>query len=131
MTILDVKFPSTDGLVVARLKVVLASWNPVTVQPLLPATKTLRMVTARNDSGPQDSVIARSRYGFNHWAETRVIAEQMALDAMAGMRRVSGASTDSFSGPFEIPDETPFVVGGKSLSHYYWACRVSARGTNA
>lgn len=130
MTILDVRFPSTDGMVVVRLKEALQSWAPVTIQPLLPASKTRRMVTARNDSGPQDGVMARNRYGFNVWADSRVDAEAMALDAMAGMRRVEGASTDQFTGPFEIPDDVPFVVGGKSLSHYYWACRVSVRAVN-
>ena len=131
MTILDIKFPSTDGAVVARLKAVLSAHNPVTVQPLLPATKTKRMVTVRNDSGPQTGVLARNRYGINHWAETRALAEQMALDAMAGMRRVPGMVVDEFSGPYEIPDEVPYVVAGATLSHYYWTCRVSARGTNS
>ena len=124
----------TDGAVVAALKTGLSGWAPLTVQPKLPATPARRMVTVRNESGPQEGVQSRRRYGINVWADSSVDAEKIALDAMSVLRGLPNGkpitATDQFSGPFEIEDETPYIVVGKNLTHFYFTFRLSARATN-
>lgn len=133
------RFPITDGLVVAGLKAGLTAWSPVTVRGKLPAGNaadpfTRRMVTVRNDSGPQESVLSRRRYGINVWADSSTDAENIAHDAMAVLRQLPTGqpitTTDQFSGPYEIPEDVPLVVGSKNLTHYYFAFRLSVRATN-
>jgi len=132
-------FPSTTGVLCSVLRAGLtasavAHAIGVTVQPKLPATKTARMVTVRDDSGPDDGSQTRRRYGFNVWADTPVDAENLALLCMAILRDCADGQpitvTDSFSGPFDVPTETPHNVGGKNLTNYFFACRITARGTN-
>lgn len=132
----EVKFPVTDGTIVTAIRTALTvSWSTgLTVQRKLPATLTNRMVTVRNDSGPQDRQSLR-RYGINVWADDSLEAEQIALDAMAGLRSLAGtgaiAAADQFSGPFEIDDDPPFTVSGESLTHFYFTFRATVRGTRA
>lgn len=131
-------FPSTTGTVVLAFRTGLtASGLPyatgVTVQPELPAAKTIRMVTVRDDSGPDDGAQTRRRQGVNVWAEDSVTAENLALLLMAIARNMPNGqpitATDQFSGPFRIDDETPVVVASKPLEHYYFTFRLSARGS--
>lgn len=130
----DVEFPISDGVVVAALRagLIAKGWGSgLTVARKLPDTKTRRMVTVRNDSGPQDEGVSRRRYGFNFWADDSSDAENMALDGMSVLRLLPGgivAATDGFSGPFEVEDDPQYVVAGKNLFHQYATCRVSIRG---
>lgn len=135
----DLIFPSSVGLVCAGFRASLiasdASYaDAVTVQPKLPDTRTLRMVTVRDDSGPDDGVQSRRRYGINVWAESSVVAESVALLLMAVARNLPDGdpitATDSFAGPFEVDDgdDPPIVVGSTRLSHYYFTFRLSVRG---
>jgi len=132
-------FPSTTGPLCAVLRTgltasLLAYSSGVTVQPKLPATKTARMVTVRDDSGPDDGVQTRRRYGFNVWADSSVDAENLALLCMAILRGCADGqpitATDSFSGPYEIQTDAPYSVGGKDLTNYFFSARISARGSN-
>lgn len=132
-------YPSTTGALCAVLRTGLtASALPyssgVTTQPKLPATLTARMVTVRDDSGPDDGVQSRRRYGFNVWAATSPDAENLALLCMAILRGGADGNPitalDTFSGPYEIPTGTPYNVGGKNLTNYFFTCRVTARGSN-
>lgn len=142
-SVLEVEFPITTGLVVAGFKSALeASSRPYTtdvkVQPKLPAAnlRSVRMVTVRDDSGPDDGTQSRRRKGVNVWAETSSIAEHLALFLMAAARSLPDGKpvtqTDQFSGPFEVVDEGSDLlnVGGATLVHYFFAFRVSVRGTN-
>ncbi len=141
MLIAPVKFPITDKAVVDAIRVTLTpTWSSgLLVQRKKPAgttadPNTRRMVTVRNDSGPQDLLRSQRRYGINVWADVSVDAEKIALDAMAGLRTLRGDGivlTDSFNGPFEIEDEPPLVVGGKPLYHFYFTCRVAVRGSHS
>lgn len=132
---LPIRFPISDGIVVAGLRAILSGWSPISVTGKLPATKVRRMVTVRNDSGPQDGVQSRRRYGVNVWADSPVEAENIALDAMAGLRILPDGApitrTSNFTGPFEIDDEVPMSVGGKTLTHFYFTLQVSVRGSAA
>lgn len=137
-------FPSTVGLVCAVLRTGLGGvftdeftdefGNPVTVQPDLPSKKTGYMVTVRDDSGPDDGVQTRRRHGVNVWADSAVGAENLALFCMALMRSCADGKpitlVDQLAGPFRVDDDPQLTVGKKNLSHYFFTCRVSARGSN-
>jgi len=129
----DIRFPISDGVVVTALRAGLSVEWAALVQPKLPTDKVRRMVTVRNDSGPQDGRSSRRRYGVNVWADSSVDAENMALDAMSVCRLIADGTpitaTDSFSGPFEIPDDPAYVVGDKNLTHYYFTFRASVKGS--
>lgn len=131
---LNVKFASSDLKVITVLHTGLASWSNLTVARKLPAIgdMTRRMITIRNDSGPVEGVQSRRRYGINGWADSSLDAENLLLDAMAILQVCADGNpitlTDQFSGPYEIDEETPYVVGGKPLYHFYATCRISVRG---
>lgn len=129
----DIRFPITDGLIVTALRAGLTTEWAATVQPKLPDTKVRRMVTVRNDSGPQDGRSSRQRFGVNLWADSAVDALNMALDAMSLCRLLADGTpitaTDSFAGPFEIEDDPAYVVGNKNLTHYYFTFRASSKGS--
>lgn len=134
-----VLFPSTTGKVCAVLRAgFVASGKDfatgVTTQPKLPATKTKRMVTVDDNSGPDDGPQTRRRQGVNVWAEDAVTAEALALLAMAILRNCADGkpitATDSFTGPYEVADDPKYVVANKELSHYFFAFRLTARGSS-
>lgn len=136
MLVYNVKFGTTDGLVVTKIRSSLSAFaSGLTVQRTLPETKTRRMATVRNDSGPENGTLSFRRYGVNVWADSSTDAENMAHVAMAGLRTLPGTdsikSTDSFSGPFEVEEDVPIVVGGKTLTHFYFAFRLAAKGVQA
>lgn len=132
-------FPSTTGKMCAVLRAGLVAAavpysSGVTVQPELPAPLTRRMVTVRDDSGPDDGVQSRRRHGFNVWADSPVDAENLALLCMAILRNAADGKpitlVDQLSGPYRVPTDTAYVVGGKELTNYFFTARVSVRGSN-
>jgi hypothetical protein len=138
----NITFPSTTGLVVSRFKAALASTSQphmsnVRVQPKLSpeGSRSTRMVTVRDDSGPDNGPMTRRRYGVNVWAEDSVTTEKLALYLMAVARIVPDGkpitSTDSFSGPFEVIDtETDLLtVDDQTLTHFFFTFRLTARGS--
>jgi hypothetical protein len=138
----NILFPITTGLVVSRFKMALASASEpytsnVKIRPKLPpdGKRSTRMVTVRDDSGPDHGMLTRRRYGVNVWAEDSVMTEKLALYLMAVARVMPDGkpitSTDSFSGPFEIIDTGTdlFTVNEKTLTHFFFTFRLSARGT--
>lgn len=134
--IADVRFPVTDGLLVSHTRTHLIATGfgtGLTVQRKLPDTKTRRMVTFRNDSGPQDLTRSLRRYGINGWSDDSLDAEKMLIEVMAGLRLLPGVGaikfTDSFTGPFEIDDDPPITVGNQNLTHFYCALRVGVKGS--
>ena len=128
-----VRFPISDGEVVAALKAALTGWSGLTVQPKLPATMTKRVATVRNDSGPQELSRASRRYGINVWADSSVDAENMALDAMEGLTELADGSpflsVGSFTGPFEIPDDPAYTFGSTSMTHFYFTFQGTVKGS--
>lgn len=142
-SVLEVEFPITTGLVVAGFKAALTDSDrpyasAVKVQPKLPpdGQRALRMVTVRDDSGPDDGTQTRRRQGVNVWAETSVYAEHLALFLMAAGRSLPNGrpitATDQFSGPYEVTDDATdlLIVNGVTLSHFFFTFRLTARGTN-
>jgi len=128
-----VRFPISDGEVVSALKAALSSWSGLTVQPKLPTTMPKRMITVRNDSGPQELSRASRRYGINVWADSSVDAENMALDAMEALTGLPDGSpflsVGSFTGPFEIPDDPAYTFGTTSMTHFYFAFQGTVKGS--
>lgn len=132
-----IEFPISTGLIVSRVKSALqASSNPVsssvTVAGRLPdePKRAARMVTFRDDSGPREGVLARRRYGVNVYAETAVNAEKLANLVMSILDESADAQLpgfDSFSGPYEIQDESPVIVGGVDLANFYFTFRATVR----
>lgn len=134
-------FPSTIGTVVSKIREGLAEsgseYAPgVKVQPKLPPQpqRVQRMITVRDDSGPDDGTQTRRRYGINVWAESPVAAEQLALLTMAVCRNMADGQpitlVDQVSGPIEIDETTPLLAGTVLLFHYYFTFRLTARGAN-
>lgn len=136
---MNVLMPATTGKLCAIVRAGLtaspaAYSSGVSVAPKLPATKTARMVTVRDDSGPDDGVQTRRRYGFNVWAATSLDAENLALLVMAIVRGCADGKpitlVDQMAGPYIVDDDPAYVVGSANLTHYFFTCRVSARGTD-
>ena len=131
-------FPPTTGKLCAVLRTALAGSassfaSGVTVVPELPDTETARMVTVRDNSGPDDGVQTRRRHGVNVWA-ARADAELLALTCMAVYRSCADGQpitqTSQFSGPYVIPDDPKYVVNGIELTHVFFTFQVSARGSD-
>jgi hypothetical protein len=137
--ILRILFPSSVGRVVSVIRSTFTS-SPeayatgVTVQQELPAaaSRTKRMVAVVDNSGPDDGVQSRRRYGVNVYAESAVVAEQLALLAMAGLRvcadGVLVTLADEFSGPYPIQDDPAMVVANTNLAHYFFTFRLTVKG---
>lgn len=143
MRVLRVLFPVVTGAVVAGLKAGLAGraepyTDDVKVQPKLPpnGARSLRMVTVRDDGGPQDGALQSHGYGFNVYAESSVVAEQLARMCMAILPTIADGSpvvrVGNLSGPFEILDDATdlLAVGDTTLAHYYFSGSVTSRGTD-
>jgi hypothetical protein len=132
MFVRDIEFPISTGPLVGILDAGLEDdWaEGLSTGGDIPDPKTARMVTVRDDAGPQDEVQERRRQGINVWAAPDEV-EQLARKCMHIFRvhRGGGIHLDQFSGPFEIPDETPYVVDGIVLAHFYFTCRASVKGT--
>lgn len=131
-----IEFPISDGAVVEALLTGLTAdgWGTgLSGGTVTPDTKTRRMFTVRDDSGPQDGRNSRRRQGVNVWADDPVDALNMALDAMKHCRALPNGdpitATDTFTGPFEVPTSTPHVVGGKELTNFYFTFRLSVKGS--
>lgn len=138
------KFPSTDGKIITALRagLIARGWGTgLTVARKVPTAKTRRMATVRNDSGPQEISRSIRRYGVNVWCDNSTAgedpskdAELMALDAMSVLQTIADgepiARAYDFAGPYEIEDETPYVVGTKNLAHFYFTFTCLVRGTS-
>ncbi len=139
----DVLYPIVTGPVIAGLKAFLTGRgesyaSSVGVSRVLPpaAERTTRMVTVRDDGGPQVGVQERRQLGFNVWAESTVNGELLARLLMAGVQSLPDGDpitfVDEVNGPFEVVDTQSdlLVVSGVTLAHYFFTARVSARGTD-
>ena len=137
--LVDALFPITDGVIVSALRAGFVSAarsysSGVSVARKLPDVRTARMVTVRNDSGPEEASQSRRRYGFNVWADDSVDAESLALLAMAVLRKIPNGNpvtaVDQLSGPYEVDDDPQMTVGNKNLTHFYFTARVSVRASS-
>lgn len=141
--VVDVLFPITTGVVIGRLKEMLAGRSEavasgVSVTRVLPpkGERAVRMVTVRDDGGVSESVQSRRRLLFNVWAESSVRAERLALLCMALVGAMPDGApitfVDEVNGPFEVLDASKdlLTVDGETLTHYSFTARVSVRGTD-
>lgn len=139
--VIDVLFPIATGPVIEGLKAFLAGRDETYADDVyfgtkLPVPKQARMVTVRDDGGPTDGVLERRQLGFNVWAESPLVAEQLARLLKAGVGTLPDGgpitSVDNMAGPFEITDKQTdlLVVGTATLSHFFFTARVSVRGAD-
>jgi hypothetical protein len=138
MFIRSQRFPISDGVITAALRSGLeTTWGTgLTVSRQLPAVKTRRMVTVRDDSGTATGRTQPRRQGVNVWADDPVDAINIALDAMHICQTdlPTGSivsATSEFSGPYEIDEDVPFVVGQKNLTHYYFIFTATVKAAAA
>lgn len=104
----------------------------VTVADRKPRPTPRRLVTVRDDGGPDDTVFSVRRIGVNVWADDPVDAEKLALLAGAILRSANDdvvVHVDQISSPVRIDDETAETVAGKNLTHFYFAARPTVRGS--
>lgn len=133
MFIAEARFPIVDGDILAAFRDHLG-WSSLTVQLKLPAPVGMpkRLVTLRDDSGPQGLTTAVQRKGINVWADTFVDSKNLALDCMEIARqlpRLVGPikASGEFIGPYEIDDEPEFTFGTTTLVHHYFAFAVTVK----
>lgn len=126
----DITYPSTTGRVVTTIRTFLAErdWVGVTVQPKLPAKKTARMVTVRDDGGSDRDGVERRRHSLNVWADGPVTAENLARDVGAGARSTLHATNISIVEVEDATDEA-LTVAGKKLTHYLVAFTLVVRAS--
>lgn len=143
MRALRVLFPIVTGRLVSGLKSGLDAraesyTDAVLVQPKLPpaGSRIARMVTVRDDGGPQNGPTQSHGFGFNVYAESSVVAEKLARMCMGLLPTLADGApvtrVSNLSGPFEIVDDATdlLTVGTTTLAHYYFSAQVASRGTD-
>jgi len=141
--VLRILFPIVTGAIVGGLSGALEArselyTDDVLVRPRLPEKnhRVQRMVTVRDDGGPQNGTVQRHGFGFNVWAENGVNAERLARMCMGILPTLADGApivrVSDMTGPFEVVDESTdkLTVDGDTLHHYYFACQVTSRGTD-
>lgn len=133
MFIADPRFPVIEGAVLEAFKEEL-SWSNLTVQLMRPDSMPKRLVTLRDDSGPQTMGTALHRKGVNVWADSFIDSKNLALDVMQVARRLPLLlgpikAVSEFVGPYEVPDEPEFTFNGATLVHHYFAFAVTVKAT--
>lgn len=137
MFIRDQRFPISTGVIVAAFQAGLAAYSSgLTVAGKVPATPTRRMVTVRDDGGNTSGRVQSRRQGVNVWADSAVDAATIAFECIhvAELSLPTGqiiAATSGFVGPYEVDDDVPYVVGGKSLAHYFFSFVADVKASNA
>lgn len=133
MFIAEARFPIVEGDILAAFRGELA-WATLTVQLKRPETMPKRLVTLRDDSGPQAMSTALQRKGVSVWADTFVDSKNLALDVMAIARRLPllvgpVKAAAEFVGPYEVEDDPGFTFGTSPLTHHYFAFAVTVKAT--
>lgn len=131
MFIAEARFPIVEGAILAAFRDELG-WSDLTVQLQLPETMPKRLVTMRDDSGPQAMSTALQRKGVNVWADSFLDSKNLALDCMAACRllpRLVGPvkAVSEFVGPYEVTDDPKFTFGSTPLIHHYFAFAVTVK----
>lgn len=133
MFISDARFPIIEGAVLDAFKEEL-DWSTLTVQLMRPDNMPKRLITMRDDSGPQSVSTALHRKGINVWADSFIDSKNLALDVMRVARRLPllvgpVKAVSEFVGPYEVPDEPEFTFNGTSLVHHYLAFALTVKAT--
>lgn len=136
------RLQNSNGVIVNALVEGLEDdWSEgLSVGTKVPDTKTARMVTVSNGGGPLRGRVSGSAQGVNVWADTELDALSMAMDCMAicqrdlpGARVNTGpvviAAVRDFSTPAEVDDDVPYIVGGKTLTHYFFGFTADVKAT--
>lgn len=133
MFIAEARFPILEGAILDAFKAEL-SLSTLTVQLMRPDNMPKRLITLRDDSGPQSTSTALHRKGVNIWADSFLDSKNLALDVMEVARRLPMLvgpvkAVSEFIGPYEVPDEPEFTFGNVTLVHHYFAFAVTVKAT--
>ena len=120
------RFPIVSGDMLAEYRAGLTSWSSLSCVPKRPETMPKRLLTLREDAGPDRNGVALWGYGGNVWADSELDAKNIALDAVAVTLTIPGRvpgvkAIRDLVGPYEVADEPAFTFGKKPLFHFYFS----------
>lgn len=120
------RFPIVSGEMLAAYRSGLSSWSGLSCLPKRPEGMPKRLVTLREDSGPDRSGVALWGYGVNVWADSELDAKNLALDAVSVSLTIPGLvgsvkAVRDLVGPYEVPDDPAFTFNGTPLTHFYFS----------
>lgn len=120
------RFPIVTGDMLTQYRAGLTSWASLLCVPQRPKTMPKRLLTLREDAGPESQGVAVWGYGVNVWADSAVDAKNIALDAAAVSLTIPGLvgsvkAIRDLVGPYEIEDDPAFTFGGTQLAHFYFS----------
>lgn len=133
----DQRFPIVSGSILEAFRDGLSAYSDgLSTGTKVPDTKTRRMVTVRDDGGTAAGRIQPRRQGVNVWADDPVEAEKIALEVIHIAEKVLPdgvviAATSGFVGPLVVDDDVPYIVGGKTLTHYFVSFVADVKASNA
>lgn len=133
----DQRFPIVSGTILEKLRSGLSAYSDgLSTGTKVPEVQTRRMVTVRDDGGNTAGRIQSRRQGVNVWADDAVEAETIALEVLHIAEKalpdgVVIAATSGFIGPYEVDDDVPYIVGSKSLTHYFVSFIADVKASNA
>jgi hypothetical protein len=129
------RYPVLTGVMLTEYRALLAGWSGLSCLPKRPKEMPKRLLTLRDDSGPDTLGMATRSYGVNVWADTAQDAANLAADALAATLTLPGAVAGVKAirepvGPYEVDDDPAFTFNGSPLFHYYFSfdARVKAVG---
>ena len=119
------RYPIVTGLMLAHYRTALTSWTGLQCATERLPTMPKRMLTLREDGGPDDLGVMASGFGVNLWADSAVDAKNLALDAVAATLSLPGVGSikaiRDLVGAYVVDDDPAFAFGGKPLTHYYFS----------
>jgi len=125
MFLAEYRFPIVSGAVLAHYRERLDHWAGLECAPKRPAVMPRRLLTLREDGGPDSVGVAVWGYGVNVWADSPVDAKSIALDALAASLSLPGVSAikavRDVVTPSEVDDDPSYTVNGTPLAHYYFS----------
>lgn len=128
------RFPVVSGDMLAVYRTRLAAWSSLICQQKRPDVMPRRLLTLRQDGGPESVGVGLVGFGVNLWADSAVDAANLAADALAATLHIPGtvAAVKAIRDPnipFEVDDDESFTYGGKPLSHYYFSFDAVVKAT--
>lgn len=121
------EFPiSVPGDMLTTYRTELAAWTGLSCLPERPATMPKRLLTLREDGGPDSGTgLGLWGYGVNVWADSRTDAKGIAVDAMSVTLTFPGEGQVkrilNMVGVREVEDDPQYTYNGKPLHHFYFS----------
>lgn len=128
------RFPIVSGDMLAEYRAGLAVWANLDCLPKRPDVMPKRLLTLREDAGPESQGVAVWGYGVNVWADSELDAKNIALDAASISLTIPGLvggvkAVRDLVGPSEVPDDPVFTFNGAPLAHFYFSFDAVVKAT--